>query len=138
MRKDSTLAILSVLFILILTFAATTSLAAPGDIDYNKNQFQLGESVYFNHGDGIYCFKRVEDKNNYVFPHHWRFKRFLKGMFVKIETYTFRVFCLSTNRMEDIEEKVAVIKTKIRGETFIIRQPIIRTIPQQRLLLLNW
>jgi hypothetical protein len=145
MRNDGTLATWSFLAALAIfvmiglhSLSATGALAAQGDINYNKNTFCPGEAVWFNHGDGIYCFDRVEDKNKYVFPHHWHFKRFLRGKFIKIETYTFRCYCLDTNQMEDVKERVAVIKTRIRGKTYIIRRPLIRTIPQQRLLLLNW
>jgi len=130
------LAILGFLSFLPIAPQISQAFAAPGDINYNKTTFRPGEPVYFNLGDEIYC-KRLEDKNKYVFPHVWKCRDIKKGKFIRIENRKHWVN-VENQGMTDIVEQVAVIKAWHRGKPWIIRRPITRSIPQQRLLLLNW
>jgi hypothetical protein len=131
-----TLAILGFLSFLPIAPQISPAFAAPGDINYNKTAFHPGETIYFNLGDEFYRHK-LEDVNKYAFPHLWQDKDMKKGEFIRIENRKYWVN-VENQGMTDVIEQVAVIKTWHRGEPWIIRRPIIKTIPQQRLLLLNW
>jgi hypothetical protein len=130
------LAILGFLSFLPIAPQIPLAFAAPGDINYNKTAFLPGETIYFNLGDEIYC-KRLEDKNKYVFPHVWKHRDMKKGKFIRIEKHVYRVN-VEGKGMTDFIEQVAVIKAKTFGKMHIFKRPIIRVIPQQRILLLNW
>lgn len=98
-----------------------SSLPAPeslSTIKYGKKDIKLGEWVFFNSDDGFY-FSKTLDPNGFVYPHKERGLE--KGIFIKSD-----------------EEIAWLYFPNVPRGSFLVVRPVVKLIPQQNVVLLNW
>lgn len=116
------------LLVLVIVFLFVFSVSASAqEINYNRHILKDGDLIWITTGD-IFCEgRRIYDQNGYIFPHLFGQRGcFQKAILIK------KRYVLGSN-----EEVYTIGLFYSEEEMRILDFPVIRTIPQQRIVILN-
>lgn len=111
-----------------------------GRVDYNRDFFSSGQTVYFNISDGFYNVDNTIDRNGYVSL--WMFQRNKLDRFDRLHQGI--LLNIETQGPEDgwIGEKEVYVATIVyknpNNEYSVITRYISEAIPQQGVIIFNW